>query len=102
MTTFRRPSHAHTRTLFRLANSQQFAYIRLIHDYNATPRKELRSCVNVASIGSGGGRALLPPALLPSPQIGGCLRVDDVGVVGPNTVGFVRSAAIPSKPSSSS
>ena len=40
MTTLRSQSHANAHTLFRLANSQQFAYIRPIHDYNARRRKE--------------------------------------------------------------
>ena len=39
MTTLRSQSHANAHTLFRLANSQQFAYIRPIHDYNASQRK---------------------------------------------------------------
>ena len=82
MTTLRSQSHANAHTLFRLANSQQFAYIRPIHDYNACQRKggaKLRD------------RWLWDTRCLPPNR--GCSTRFNVGVFGgPNTV---RLAAIP-------
>lgn len=82
MTTLRSQSHANAHTLFRLANSQQFAYIRPIHDYNARRRRRgamLRD------------RRLWDTRCLPPNR--GCSTRFSVGVFGgPNTV---HPAAIP-------